>query len=63
MSYIGRTQDYLKKQMSDHFYDTWKLRKVQMKGTTYIKTNAVAKHFVKLCQDCYMSNDVRAHLE
>ena len=26
MSYIGKTQDYLKKRTSNHFYDTWKLR-------------------------------------
>ena len=62
-SYIGKTQDYLKKRTSDHFYDTWKLREAQIKGTSYIKTDAFAKHFVKLCQDCYTSNSVRARLK
>ena len=35
----------------------------QMKGTTYIKTDAFAKHFVKLCQDCNTSNAVGARLK
>ena len=49
--------------MPNHFYDTLKLREAQMKGTTYIKTEAFAKHFVKSCQDCYTSNTVRACLK
>ena len=49
--------------MSEHFYDTMKLREAQMKGFTYIKTDAFAKHFLKFCQDCYTSNAVRARLK
>ena len=62
-TYVGKSQDYLKKRTSDHFYDTWKLREAQMKGKTYAKTDAFAKHFVQFCQDCTTSNQVRGRLK
>ena len=62
-SYIGKTQDYLKKRTSDHYYDVWKLREAQLNGKTYAKSDAFAKHFVQFCQDCTTSNQVRARLK
>ena len=34
-----------------------------MKGKSYPKTDAFAKHFVQFCQDCTTSNQVRARLK
>ena len=71
MSYIGKTQDYLRTRTQRHFYDVWKVIETGRAkygnnwygSGGYKACDAFAKHFADHCRDCPNSNAVRAKLK
>jgi len=71
-SYIGKTQDYLKKRTQQHATDVWKVIESgrakyghdKWRGSGgYKGADAFAKHFAHLCRECGNSNQVKAKLK
>jgi len=62
-SYIGKTQQFLKKRTSDHIADVWKRVEAKKNNKTYKKDDSFSRHFSTYCFDCTNSNQVRTKLK
>ena len=62
-SYIGKTQQFLKKRTSDHIADVWKRVEAKKNNKTYKKDDSFSRHFSTYCFDCKNSNQVRTKLK
>ena len=67
-SYIGKTQNYLRKRTQEHVDTVWKLiewknrvknGKIDPKKPKKFSVTAFSKHFAKYCVNCQNSNQVR----